>query len=208
MKTHRKLTERERDRMVDVYASGPLTYRPEIDDPLFGLDLISFYDFYELTEKDRAVEAKHGEEYFYAKNGSVLKEWYGPDKPEPLYSDMKLPPGMACQHCASFSRCAQFCGAKGTWTSCDWSPSKFKEKTWEMWTLRAGDIIKAAQDFDVDFERVANIFKKKIEAAVENQWDEFLADAIDEAWAECSEASVKELQKSELRAMGGGDPNI
>jgi len=77
---HRQLTEKERDRMIDIYASGPLSYIHEIDDPLFSLGLISFYDSAKETE---AVVAKHDGDYFFAKNGSVLPEWYGRKKEGP-----------------------------------------------------------------------------------------------------------------------------
>lgn len=75
--THRQLTEKERDRMIDIYASGPLTYIPAIDDPLFLLGLIEMYD---SEEPPFAVVAKHNEDFFYAKDGSVLPEWYGKRK--------------------------------------------------------------------------------------------------------------------------------
>jgi len=75
--THRKLTERERDRMISVYASGPLTYVPPLDDPLIELDLLSFYDD---TAESEAVVAKHNTDFFYAPNGTVLPEWYGDEK--------------------------------------------------------------------------------------------------------------------------------
>lgn len=74
---HRKLTEEERDRMVDVYASGPLTYIPRIDDPLFLLGLLQFYD---TTSPVLSVEAKYSENLFYAENGTVKTEWYGKRK--------------------------------------------------------------------------------------------------------------------------------
>ncbi len=74
---HRQLTERERDRMIDIYASGPLSYIREIDDQLFLVDLLSFYD---STEETEAVVAKHDADHFFAKNGSVLPEWYGKEK--------------------------------------------------------------------------------------------------------------------------------
>lgn len=74
---HRQLTEEERDRMIDIYASGPLTYLPDIDDKLLLLDLIDFYD---SDEKTKAVVEKHGSDFFYAENGSVLKEWYYKEK--------------------------------------------------------------------------------------------------------------------------------
>lgn len=74
---HRQLTERERDRMIDIYASGPLSYLREIDDQLFLLDLICFYD---STKETEAVEAKHDTDYFFSKDGSVLPEWYVKEK--------------------------------------------------------------------------------------------------------------------------------
>ncbi len=51
---------------------------PELDDPLFELNLISFYDSIKKTE---AVEAKHGTEFFFAKDGSMLPEWYDSKTP-------------------------------------------------------------------------------------------------------------------------------
>jgi exosome complex RNA-binding protein Rrp4 len=71
---HRQLTEEERDRMVDIYASGPLTYIPKIDDQLFLLGLIQFYD---PDDHTLGVEAKYSENLFYAENGTVKPEWYG-----------------------------------------------------------------------------------------------------------------------------------
>jgi hypothetical protein len=58
-----------------------LTYIPEIDDQLFSLDLISFYDSAEETE---AVVAKHDTDFFYSENGSVLPEWYGKGKEDTI----------------------------------------------------------------------------------------------------------------------------
>ncbi len=78
---HRQLTEKERDRMIDIYASGPVTYIPEKDDQLFLLDLISFYD---SAEEMEAVVAKHDTDFFYSENGSVLPEWYGKGKENTL----------------------------------------------------------------------------------------------------------------------------
>jgi hypothetical protein len=75
--THRKLTEAERDRMVDVYAEGPLTYIPRLDDPLIALGLLSFYDD---TKELEAVVARNKEDYFYEKNGMVKLEWYGDEE--------------------------------------------------------------------------------------------------------------------------------
>ncbi len=66
---HRKLTEKERDRMIDMCASGPLDYIPKIDDELIRLGLVQLWD----DTKD-AVE--HTGMPFYAENGSILPEWY------------------------------------------------------------------------------------------------------------------------------------
>jgi hypothetical protein len=74
---HRQLTEKERDRMIDIYASGPLTYIPSIDDPLFSLGLIQYYD---TTAPVLSVEAKYSENFFYAENGTIKPEWYGKRK--------------------------------------------------------------------------------------------------------------------------------
>ncbi len=68
---HRKLTEKERDRMIDVIASGPLTYRSAIDDELFKLGLIEWYD---RDPKTNAVD--YSGKPFYANNGRILPEWY------------------------------------------------------------------------------------------------------------------------------------
>ncbi len=70
---HRRLTSRERDRMIDLYASGPLTYIKKIDDPLFELGLLQFYDDSDTLE---SVEPKLDSKLFFAENGSVLPEWY------------------------------------------------------------------------------------------------------------------------------------
>jgi len=78
--THRKLTERERNRMINVYASGPLTYVQPLDDRLMELDLLEFYDG---TVETEAVVAKHPTGFFFAENGTVLPEWYiKEEKPE------------------------------------------------------------------------------------------------------------------------------
>lgn len=66
---HRKLTEKERDRMIDMLASGPLDYKPSIDNELMKLGLVQFWD----GTKD-AVEGT--EKPFYAGNGRILPEWY------------------------------------------------------------------------------------------------------------------------------------
>lgn len=39
---------------------------------------------------------------------------------------MKLPPDKTCSDCVHFARCARLVGAKETWTTCDWSPSRFQ----------------------------------------------------------------------------------
>ncbi|MDD5615005.1 MAG: hypothetical protein PHH85_02250 [Candidatus Methanoperedens sp.] len=166
---HRKLTEKERNRMVDIYTSGPLYYKPEIDDPLFALDLIGFYD---EGDEPKAVEAKHEESFFYAKNGSVLPEWYDPD-PKPK-DEMKLPPGMTCEHCTSFSRCTKFCGAKADRTTCDWSPSRFKEMEYHCYDLALVDIQEVAEQRGlllegIDIEDVISSIKKGIEWALTNR---------------------------------------
>jgi len=76
---HRQLTEKERNRMIDIYASGPLTYIQEIDNQLFLLGLIDHYD---SDPETKAVVAKHDSNLFYAKDGSVLPEWYEAKKDE------------------------------------------------------------------------------------------------------------------------------
>ncbi|WAM22738.1 MAG: hypothetical protein OI715_01170 (plasmid) [Candidatus Methanoperedens sp.] len=76
---HRKLKEKERDRMIDLYASGPLSYRSEIDGALFLLGLVEFYD---SDPQTKAVVAKLDSKFFFVKNGTVLTEWYGEPKEE------------------------------------------------------------------------------------------------------------------------------
>lgn len=71
-KEHRKLTEREMERMVDVCASGPLDYRPVVDVQLLELGLLVWWD----GMVGGAVE-HNPETPFYAENGRILKEWYG-----------------------------------------------------------------------------------------------------------------------------------
>ncbi len=66
---HRKLTEKERDRMIDMCASGPLNYTPEIDDALIKLGLVQAYD-------DIGDAVEHTGMPFYAGNGRILPEWY------------------------------------------------------------------------------------------------------------------------------------
>lgn len=78
---HRKLTERERDRMADICAFGPLPYKHDADDALFELGLIHWYD----DEEKTAVEY-NSETLFYGKDGSILPEWYG-TSPENDLSD-------------------------------------------------------------------------------------------------------------------------
>lgn len=61
-----------------------------------------------------------------------------------------------------------------------------KERTWETWTLSEEDIEMAAKAYsksllNIDLDRVAGIFKKKVAASIGDQWDEFLSDAIQEA---------------------------
>ena len=68
-KPHRKLTEKERDRMIDLHASAPLTYRPSIDDKLMKLGLVQFWD-----NTPDAVE--NTDVPFYDNSGRILPEWY------------------------------------------------------------------------------------------------------------------------------------
>lgn len=65
-----KLTELEMERMIDLYASAPLLNK-KIDDRLFDLDLVQFYD----EDKD-AVEFKHPSTHFYDDNGKVKAYWF------------------------------------------------------------------------------------------------------------------------------------
>ena len=69
---HRKLTEKELDRMLDIAASGPLSYRPRIDDALMELGLLQWYD---EDPSNLSVEWNTSVPFF-AKNGRVLEEWY------------------------------------------------------------------------------------------------------------------------------------
>lgn len=72
MAEHRRLTEKERDRMLNMAASGPLSYRPEIDDALMELDLIQWYD---EDPSNLAVEWNINMPLF-DKTGRILREWY------------------------------------------------------------------------------------------------------------------------------------
>ena len=65
-----KLTELEMERMIDLYASAPLLNK-KIDDRLFDLDLVQFYD----DDKD-AVEFKHPSTHFYDDSGRVKARWF------------------------------------------------------------------------------------------------------------------------------------
>lgn len=186
---HRRLTERERDRMIDMYASGPLTYKPEIDDALFELGLVQWYD---EAEDNRSVEPKHGSEHFYTRNGSVLPEWYGPDKPD----NMALPEGMTCRHCALFKHCSKYCGAKETWTRCDWYPSRFREMIWCCYALTFAQIQNIAVRKDlslegVDLDGVIHYTMKGIIEALGDSRDEIVADAIKQAGS----AAEREIQR-------------
>jgi len=69
--SHRKLTEQERDRMIDICASGPLSYIRGIDDELFKLGLIVWWD-------DCVMDAvEHNSNVpFYGPSGRILQEWY------------------------------------------------------------------------------------------------------------------------------------
>ncbi len=67
---HRKLTERERDRMLDMCASGPLDYTPSIDNNLILMDLVRWWDgMWDAVEHNPDMP-------FFADNGSILPEWY------------------------------------------------------------------------------------------------------------------------------------
>lgn len=68
MKSTRKLTEAEIDRVRDMCASGPLNYKPEIDDELIALHLAEMWD----DTKD-AVDYTGAP--FYAENGTILGCW-------------------------------------------------------------------------------------------------------------------------------------
>lgn len=41
-------------------------------------------------------------------------------------ADMKLPEGKTCNDCASIKTCKAFIGIKGTETTCDWYPVRFR----------------------------------------------------------------------------------
>jgi len=76
---HRKLTEKELDRMLDIAASGPLSYRPWIDDALMELGLLQWYD---EDPSNLSVEWNTSVPFF-AKNSRVLEEWYDFKPPYP-----------------------------------------------------------------------------------------------------------------------------
>jgi hypothetical protein len=47
-----------------------------------------------------------------------------------MSDDMNLPEGRTCKDCVSFQGCMKLFGCSGDNTTCDWSPSNFKEG-WE-----------------------------------------------------------------------------
>jgi hypothetical protein len=69
--THRKLMKKERDRMIDLCASGPLTYNPRIDLELFKLGLIVWYDECVMDAVEHNPDVP-----FYGPCGRILPEWY------------------------------------------------------------------------------------------------------------------------------------
>lgn len=85
MTQHRKLTEKELNRMLDMAASGPLGYRPEIDDALMELSLVQWYDD---DPSNQSVEWNTNAPLF-DESGGILKEWYDPDAPIEIEIDFK-----------------------------------------------------------------------------------------------------------------------
>jgi len=74
IKTHRKLTEKEFHRMLNVYASGPLKYREDIDEELFKLGLVEFHD--RCGDDRGSTDIGLPSSEFFELNGRVKKEWY------------------------------------------------------------------------------------------------------------------------------------
>jgi hypothetical protein len=66
-----QLTEIERDRVLQMYASGPLGYIPHIDKLFLNNGLFEWYD-----DEHTAVIQSVGSEVFYEESGSFRKEWY------------------------------------------------------------------------------------------------------------------------------------
>lgn len=73
---HRKLTEPEFHRMLNVYASGPLKYKEEIDEKLFKLGLVEFHD--RCGDDRGSTDIGLPSSEFFDPNGRVKKEWYDP----------------------------------------------------------------------------------------------------------------------------------
>lgn len=129
--------------------------------------------------------------------------------PEDPPKEMRLPENMLCSMCDVFKWCQKYLDREGNEPLCDWNPSRFKEKEWSCYTLSWGDILEVAERNDlsldsVDMEEVIASIKKGTECALVNR-DEIIRDAIENASVE---PSCREIQKSELRAMGGGDPYV
>ncbi len=75
---HRKLTEKELYRMLDIAASGPLSYIPGIDKALMELGLLQWYD----EDPSNVSVEWNTSVLFFAKNGRVLEEWYDFKRPD------------------------------------------------------------------------------------------------------------------------------
>lgn len=73
------LTEKQTMRMREIMASGPLQYRPDVDDSLFTFEVIKWYD---RTPGNMSVEANYavvgpqGTRPFYNKDGSMSEYWF------------------------------------------------------------------------------------------------------------------------------------
>lgn len=67
---YKKLSEREKNRMVDICAEAPLEYIPFIDDRLMDLGLIIWWN------KDEKTEVVHNPKVpFYEEDGKILPKW-------------------------------------------------------------------------------------------------------------------------------------
>jgi len=75
---HRKLTEKELYRMLDIAASGPLSYISGKDKALMELGLLQWYD---EDPSNLSIEWNTSVPFF-AKNGRVLEEWYDFKRPD------------------------------------------------------------------------------------------------------------------------------
>ncbi len=67
---HKKLTEHERSRMVDIYVLAPLEYIPYLDDELMKLGLIIWW-----SEDEKTEVVYNPKVSFYGENSKILPEW-------------------------------------------------------------------------------------------------------------------------------------